>query len=125
MSQTQLLAAFFLCYDVSLIDKQWSFSVSCSAHSPVDSGVLSVASDSLPAALPVPAQGNRELLMGFDVYGFVVFSAAVLSNFMEKCHSSASEGGCAGIFVQSKSVCAALLSWANWGLYLNNQTIRR
>lgn len=43
--------------------------------------------------------------MGFDIYGFLVFSAAVLSNFMEKCHGSASEGGCAGIFVQSTNVC--------------------
>lgn len=89
---------------------------------PRGSGGLSVARASLPAALPGPAQGNGELLVGFDAYGFLVFSAAVLSNFMEKCHGSASEGGCAGISVQSRSVSAALLSWANWGLILNKQT---
>lgn len=80
---------------------------------PWGSAVLRVVFDSLPAALPVPAQGNRELLMGFDIYGFLVFSATVLSNFMEKCHGSASKGVCAGVFVQSRSICAALFSWAD------------
>lgn len=65
-----------------------------------------------PRALPGLARGSRKLLASaFDVSGFLVVSAALLSNYLEQWLAGGSEGGRVGIWVQTAeaSLCSAFL----------------
>lgn len=90
----------------SIVGQSWWLSRGCL-------GCSGAASDPVPGALPPWHEAaGRCLGSGFGVYGFLVFSAALLSNHLYQWHASAGEGG-VGIRVQTSGAslcCFAFLA---------------